>query len=221
MALARFLLMSSPECPPTSPLMAPFMKKLPAGAASRVEGELGGSVATTGTADKDFAFVLRVQIDEIVARHKAGLHALGTRKPGLFIAGEHTLQRAMLDVIAVEDGQFDGTAYTVVSTQGGALCSQPLAVDIGADGISVEVELHIYELVAYHVHVALQDDGLPVFHARRSSLADNHVTRFVDFGVEIAALTPVLKILNHLLFALRRTRNFVNLRKLFEDNRRF
>ena len=40
MAFARFLLMSSPECPPFSPLMEAWMKKWPSGAASRVNVNL-------------------------------------------------------------------------------------------------------------------------------------------------------------------------------------
>ena len=69
--------------------------------------------------------------------------------------------------------------------------------------------------------MTLQNDGLAMLHTLGGRLADDDIARLVDFGVEIAALAPVLQILNHLLFTLRRTRNFVNLRKFGEDNSRF
>ena len=127
----------------------------------------------------------------------------------------------MLQVVAVEDGQLYGTADAVVGTQRRALSGQPLAVDIGLDGVAVEVELHVDELVAHHVHVALQDDRLSVFVAFGGWLAYDDVTGFVDFRVQTASLAPVFQILNHFLLALRRAWNFVDLRKLLEDNGRF
>ena len=127
----------------------------------------------------------------------------------------------MLDIVAGEDGQLDGTADTVVGTEGGSLCRQPFTVDIGLDGVLVEVERHVYQFVAHHIHVALQDHRLAVLHTLGGSLADQHVARLVNFRLQSVALAPVLQIRNHLLLALRRAGNFVNLRKLFEDNSRF
>ena len=127
----------------------------------------------------------------------------------------------MLNVVGGQDGQLDGTADAVVGAQSGSLSRQPLAVDIGTDGILVEVELHVYELVAYHIHVALQNDSLAILHARCGSLADNHVASLVDFRLQSSALTPASEVLNHLLLALRRAGNFVDLREFCEDNSGF
>ena len=127
----------------------------------------------------------------------------------------------MLDVVAIKDGQFDGTADTIVGTEGSTLSRQPFAVDVCLDGILVEIELHIDEFVAHHIHVALQDDGLAVLHPFGGRFADNHVARLVHISVESVTLTPVLEVVNHLLFALRRTRNLVNLCKLLEYYSRF
>ena len=69
--------------------------------------------------------------------------------------------------------------------------------------------------------MTLQYDGLAVLHALRGRLSDNHVARFVGFRVKSVALTPILQVGNHLLLALRRARDFVNLRKFFEDNSGF
>ena len=96
----------------------------------------------------------------------------------------------MLNVVGLEYGQLNGTANAVVGTQRGALGAQPLAVDIGLDGIEVEVELHIHQLVAHHVHVALQDDGLALLVAWRGAFAYDDVTRLVDVRLQMVALAP-------------------------------
>ena len=122
----------------------------------------------------------------------------------------------MFNVVGLEDGQLDGAADTVVGTQRGAFGAQPLTIDISLDGILVEVEVHIDQLVAHHIHVALQNHRLTVLVAFGGRLADKHIACFVDFGLQLMALTPLLKVFNHLLFVLRRAGNFVNLCKLLE-----
>ena len=186
-----------------------------------LEGELGRRITSASTTDEDLALVLRVEVDQVVARHEAGLHAFGTGQPGLLVAGEDALDGPVLDIVRAEDGQFDSAADTVVGTEGGAFGRQPFTIHISLDGILVEIELHIDELVAHHVHVTLQDDGLPTLHTLGGRLADDHVACLVDLRLQAVALAPVLQVLNHLLFALRGTRNLVNLRKFGEDNSRF
>ena len=58
-------------------LQLPAQEERPFGSRHTLEGEFCLGVATTGTADKDLAFVLGVEVDEVVASHEAGLHALG------------------------------------------------------------------------------------------------------------------------------------------------
>ena len=127
----------------------------------------------------------------------------------------------MLHIIASEDGQFDGTSDAVIGTEGGSLCLQPFAVNVGLDGILVKVKFHVHQFVAYHIEVALQDDRLAVFHSWCGRFAYDHVARFVDAGVELVAFAPVFQILDHLLFTLRRARNLVDFGKLFKDTTRF
>ena len=186
-----------------------------------LKGELGLGIAATGTADEDLAFVLGIEVDQVGARHKAGLHAFCTRQSSLLVAGEDALDGTVLDILRCENGQFDGTADTVVGTECGAFCRQPFTVDISLDGVLVKVELHIDELIAHHVHVTLQDHRLAVFHTLGGGFADDYVARLVDFCLETATLAPVLQVLNHLLLALRRTRNCINLREFGEDNSGF
>ena len=176
---------------------------------------------TTGTADEDLTLILRVEVDEEVAGHETSLHPKGTRQSCLLVTGEDTLDRTMLDVVAVKDGKFHSHTDTIVGTQGRPLGTHPLPVNIGSDTLLVKIYRQLWQTVAHHIHVTLEDNRLTVLIARGGSFADDNVAHLVDNSLQTMALTKVLQVLNHLLFTLRRAWNFVNLRKLFEDNGRF
>ena len=108
----------------------------------------------------------------------------------------------MLNLIAVEDGKFHSATNTVVGTESSALGSEPFSVDIGLNGILVEVKIHIHQFVAHHIHVALQNHRLAVFHTLSGRLADNHITSFIHLGVEIMTLSPLAEIFNHFFLTL-------------------
>ena len=126
----------------------------------------------------------------------------------------------MLHIVSLQESQLHSTADAVVSTQGGTLSGEPLTVDVGLDGVTVEVNLHVHELVAHHVHVALQDDRLAVLHALGGRLANQDVAGFIYFGLQLVAFTPLAEILNHLFLTLGRAGNLVNSGKLFENTLR-
>ena len=62
------------------------------------KGERSFRAHTTGTAHKELAFVLGVEVEQIVARHEARLQAHSARKAGLFIAGEEAFDGAVLNI---------------------------------------------------------------------------------------------------------------------------
>ena len=166
------------------------------------EVECGFGAAAASAAYEDLALVLAVEVDEVLAAHEVALHAYGTRELGLLVAGKHALDGPVLDVVAGQDGQLYGVAYAVVGTQRGALGTQPVAVDVGLDGVVVEVEVNVDELVAHHVHVALQHHGGAVFVALGGRLLDEHVASLVDHCLKAVALAEVLEIFNHFLLVL-------------------
>ena len=49
-----------------------------------------------------------------------------------------------------------------------------------------------HQLVAHHVHVALQNHRLAVLHTLGGRFAYNHVAGFVYFGIQLVALAPLL-----------------------------
>ena len=157
-----------------------------------LEGELGACGLATGARDEDLTLVLRVEVYEHVALHKSCLHAHCTSKAGLLVACEHTLQWTVLDVVAVEDGKLDGTSDAVVSTESGALSSEPLTVYVSLDRVLEEVDVYVYELVAHHVHVALENKRRRILVTLSGGLADDDVTGLVGYGLKSVFLTKVL-----------------------------
>ena len=127
----------------------------------------------------------------------------------------------MLNVVAVENSQLDGAADAVVSTKSSAFGSEPFTVDVGLDRVVEEVDINVDELVAHHVHVALQANHWSVLMALSSGLADDNVASLVNLGLKVALTAKLFQILNHLLLMLRGARNFVDFCKLLEYASRF
>ena len=136
------------------------------------------------------------------ALHETCLHAHGTGEACLLVACEYALQRSVLDVVAVEDSQFDSATDAVVSTECCALSVEPFAVDVSLDGVGEEVEVYVYEFVANHVHMTLQNECRRVLVTLCGRLADYYVARLVGLGLEAVALAELLKILYHALLVL-------------------
>ena len=172
---------------------------------------------TACAAHENLSLILRVAVDEHVAAHEASLHSFSSGESGFLIYGEYALDGAVLDVVRVEDSKFDSHSDTIVSTERCALGSQPFAVNIGLNGIFLEVEIEVNQLLAHHVHVALQDDRLAILVSRRSRLADKHIACFVNFGFKSATRTEFLQELNHFLLVLGRTGNLIDALELLED----
>ena len=122
----------------------------------------------------------------------------------------------MLYIIAVQQGQLYGTAYAIVGSQRGALGPQPLAVYIGLYGVLVEVKVYIYQLVADHVHVALQYHRLAVLVSGSSRLAYQHIASGIYLSIQPMLLAKGGQILNHELLVLRGTGDLIDFSKLLE-----
>ena len=126
----------------------------------------------------------------------------------------------MLNIVACQDSQLDGAAYTVVSTEGSAFCLKPFSVYVSLDGVFVEIEINIYQFIANHVHVALQDDGFSMLVAWSGSFTDEHITGFIYQRFKLMSLSERFQKLNHVLLVLGRTRYFVDFCELLEHESR-
>ena len=144
-----------------------------------IKGEFGYSICTAGAAYKDLSFVFRVEIDQIISVHKVGFHTDSTAQTGFLIAREHTLDRSVLDVVALEHSHLHCYADTIISSKRGTFCLEPFAINIGLNGIFLEVELNVGILLTHHIHMALQNDRRTTFIAFRCRLFNYDVARLI------------------------------------------
>ena len=127
---------------------------------------------------------------------------MSTGQSGFLITCKDALYRTMLNIVACQNCQLDGAAYTVVSTQCSSLSLEPFSINVSLDGVFVEIEIYIYQFIANHVHVALQDDGFSVLVAWSGSFADEHITGFIYQRFELMSFTERFQKLNHVLLVL-------------------
>ena len=155
--------------------------------------ELGIVAYATRATDEDLALILRVKVDEDIALKKLWRESLGTGKTGLLVNGEEAVYRTVLELLVGKHRHSRGYTDTVVGTQCRTLGLEPLAIDIRLDGILLEIMVKIGALVTYHIHMALQDNGLAVLITRISRFLDEHVTHTVGNCLITQLLTEILE----------------------------
>ena len=132
-----------------------------------------------------------------------------------------SLDGTMLEGVVLHDCHDGCHAQTVVSAEGGAAGLDPLAVDVGLDGILLEVVLRLGRLLGHHVHVGLHGDALAVLHAGSSGLAHYDVAGGVLEGLHTDLLGEVEQILLDFLNMSRGTGNLRQRIEVAPDARRF
>ena len=123
----------------------------------------------------------------------------------------------MLDGVVLQDGHLHGYPDAVVGAEGGAFGSEPVAVNIGLDGVFGEVEVQAGHLLAHHIHVALQHCGLEVFIARGGRLANKHVAHGVLQCFEAELVAEIYEKGAHLLLLVGGAGNLIDLCKAVKD----
>ena len=169
--------------------------------------ERGDGVDAARTADEDLAIVLRVEVDEVLAREHplAQLESAGEAR--LLVHGEQRLQRTVLRLGVDQHGQRRGHADAAVGAQRRTLGTHPAVLDARADGVVLEVELHVGVLLAHHIHMGLEDHrGLRLV-TRRGGLAHHHVANGVFPVFEPVLLGERHEVLDDLALALRGARH--------------
>src|ERR1039458_667799 len=94
---------------------------------------------STGTADAQRALLFVVEIQKIAGLEYPPLKFGSARQTGLFVNGEHELQRAVSDVVALHSRQARRHTYAVVGAESGAVGLQPIAIAHHLDRIGVKV----------------------------------------------------------------------------------
>ena len=134
----------------------------------RYVAECSRGVHTAGAAHVQFAFGLRVQVQQRLALQPAALERKRTVHTGLFVHGEECLQRRMNDILVSQNSHSRSHAYAVVGTEGGTVGSHPFTVvlNVGLDRVFLEVKHAVAVLLRHHIHVSLQDHARMVLVTR-------------------------------------------------------
>ena len=147
-----------------------------------VEGR--GGVHAAGATYIQFAFRLRVEVQQGLALQPAPFEVKRTVHTRLFIYGNEHLQRRVYHTLIGEDSQRRCHADAVVCTEGGAVGGYPLTVifDICLNGVGLKIEHLIAVLLRHHIHVPLQDHTRVVLHARAGGFTNQDVAYLIGQG---------------------------------------
>ena len=146
--------------------------------------ESSRSVHAAGAAYIQFAFRLRVEVQQGLALQPAAFEVERTVHARLFIHGNEHLQRRVYHTLIREDSQSRCHADAVVCAEGGAVGGYPLAVvfHICLNGVGLEIEHFIAVLLRHHIHVPLQNHTRVVLHARAGGFANQDVAYLIGQG---------------------------------------
>lgn len=97
----------------------------------------------------------------------------------------------MLERVVLHDAHDGNYADAVVRPERCAFGMHPSVLDVGLDGVGLEVVLAVGSLLWHHVHVCLQHDGLAVLKAGSGGLAHHDVAGRVLKGLHANALGEV------------------------------
>ena len=180
-------------------------------------GKFGRSARTACTSDKQFAFILRVKVQQNISVHETFFQRKGSRQSGFFVYGKQAFYRTVLYVPVCQHGQFRSHADSVVGTQRRTLCPQPIAVDVSFDRIGIEIMLHAAVLFADHIHVRLKHHCLQVFFSGRSVFSDQHIPCLIHFILQSVRFRKVCQILSDSLLLFRRTGYMTDFLKIMKN----
>ena len=166
-----------------------------------------GNVDTAGATDDKLAPRLAVKVEQDVALHLSLGQVVSAIHARLLVLGDQTLDGTVLEGVVLHDCHDGGHAQAIVGAQGGAASLDPLTVDVGLDGIGLEVVLRLGRLLGHHVHVGLHGDALAVLHAGSGGLTHHDVAGGVLEGLYADLLGKVEQELLHFLNMSRGTGN--------------
>ena len=175
----------------------------PVGRRRHHRAEFGHGIHAAGAADKEFALVLRIEVDEVLPRQHPLAQPERSRQAGLFVDGEERFERRMRDGRGGQHRQCGSHADPVVGAERRPLGTHPPVVDAGADRVVLEVERHVRIFLTDHIHMRLENHRRTPFVTGRRRFADHDVARLVAPVLQSVLLRPAYQVVAYLLFLLR------------------
>ena len=127
-------------------------------------GELACGVYATCAAYKYLGVVFRVEVEENVAFNHTVAEVVGAGESCFLIYGEESFDGTVHEVFVDHNGQGGSHTDAVVGAEGGAVGTEPIAVDNSFDRLCLEVEVLVVAL-AHHIHMSLHHHSRSAFAA--------------------------------------------------------
>ncbi len=141
--------------------------------------EKGVGVGAAGAAHIDRAVFFGVEVEENPAVDHRGVEHLRPGEAGLFVDRGEDLQRSVDHSRVIGKRHGGGEPDPVVGAKGGSHGADPVAIDLNLDALGHEVVFDIGVLLADHVEMALEHDGLGILVTLGGRDSDHHGSGFV------------------------------------------
>ena len=132
-----------------------------------------------GAGHGEDAFVLGIQVNQGAALQHGHIDGISAQHTDFLVNGDDNLQRRMGNGLVGQKRHGVGQGNAVIAAQGSTLGEDIAAVMGQVQALNGHVQGHIGVLFADHIHVALEDYGLMVFHAAGALPEENDVAHFV------------------------------------------
>ena len=169
--------------------------------------KLNAGIDSAGTTYEYLALILRVQIDEHLAVHHAGLKVLGTGQAGLLGYRKEALHRTVFNLRAVQDCQSHCYTHAVIGTKRSAAGLEPTVLYVCLNRLGHEIVVQSGILLTNHILMRLQYYRLAALISGAGRLAYQHVTHIILLCCKPARCGKLKQVLSHFLLTARRTRN--------------
>lgn len=196
--------MSSPEWPPASPLTSIRKYSNPSGARRHHRAEFGHGIHAAGAADKEFALVLRIEVDEVLPRQHPLAQPERSRQAGLLVDGEERFERRMRDGRGGQHRQCGSHADPVVGARASSPRHAPTPSSMRVRIASCSKSNATSEFFfADHIHMRLKNHRRTPFVTGSRRFADHDVARRVAPVLQSVLLRPAYQVVAYLLLLLR------------------
>ena len=179
------------------------------------------SSRTSGTTDKEFSVVFRIQINQDISIHETFFQCKRTCQARFLIHRKQTLQRSVLHIVRSQHRQFGRHTDTIVGTQRSTLCLEPFSVDIRLNRILLKIVFRILILFADHIHMRLQNHCLQMLLARSRRFYNQYVSCLIHLILKSSCFRKIHQISPDLLLLFRRTGHLTDFFKIPEQDGRF
>ena len=164
-------------------------------------------VGTTSATNIEFALGLGVEVEQGATLQPARFQTKCAIHTSLLGCSEECLDCAVSQILGLQHCEDCSRTDTVVGTEGCTISGHPLAIDIGLDGVFLEVKHLVVVLLGHHIEVRLNHHGATILHTCGCGLAYQYVVGLIYLALQTLRCGKVDDVLTNLSLVMRRTRD--------------